>query len=57
MVTLDSHTAQHLEGHALVLNCAGPFSATAEPMMQACIAAKAHYLDITGEIAVFELAH
>lgn len=48
--------ARHLKGFALVLNCAGPFSATAEPMMKACLAARAHYLDITGEIAVFELA-
>ncbi|USD36124.1 trans-acting enoyl reductase family protein [Ferrimonas sp. SCSIO 43195] len=39
----------------LVLHCAGPFSATAEPMMQACIAQGCHYLDITGEVAVFEL--
>ncbi len=38
----------------LVLHCAGPFSQTAEPMMQACIQNKAHYLDITGEISVFE---
>lgn len=41
----------------LVLNCAGPFSATAAPMMEACLRAHAHYLDITGEIAVFEQAH
>lgn len=41
----------------LVLNCAGPFSATAAPMLQACLAAGAHYLDITGEYAVFEHAH
>ena len=40
----------------LVLHCAGPFSATAEPMMRACIASSTHYLDITGEIEVFELA-
>jgi short subunit dehydrogenase-like uncharacterized protein len=46
-----------VRGMALVLHCAGPFSATARPMMEACIAAGAHYLDITGEIAVFELAH
>ena len=45
-----------LEGVGLVLNCAGPFSATAAPMMCACLEARAHYLDITGEIAVFELA-
>lgn len=47
---------QKIRGMSVVLNCAGPFSATAEPMMKACIAAQAHYLDITGEIAVFELA-
>ena len=38
----------------LVLHCAGPFIRTAVPMAQACMANKAHYLDITGEIAVFE---
>jgi len=41
---------------SLVLNCAGPFSATARPMIKACIAAGAHYLDITGEIDIFEYA-
>lgn len=48
--------ATHLDGYQLILNCAGPFSATAEPMIHACLQAGAHYLDITGEIAVFELA-
>jgi short subunit dehydrogenase-like uncharacterized protein len=43
-----------LHGVELVLNCAGPFSATSAPLVDACLAAKAHYLDITGEIAVFE---
>lgn len=41
----------------LVVHCAGPFELTAAPMMDACIASKAHYLDITGELAVFEAAH
>lgn len=41
----------------LVLHCAGPFSATARPLMEACLETATHYLDITGEIAVFELAH
>ena len=45
-----------IRGHALVLNCAGPFSATAAPMMEACLATGTHYLDITGEIAVLEQA-
>lgn len=47
---------EQIRGHALVLNCAGPFSATAAPMMEACLRAGVHYLDITGEIAVFEHA-
>ncbi len=52
-----SAIARHLDGITLVLNCAGPFSATALPVMRACIARGAHYLDITGEIDVFELGH
>ncbi|MEZ0485952.1 saccharopine dehydrogenase family protein [Fibrella aquatica] len=38
----------------VVLHCAGPFSKTALPMQQACLRNGVHYLDITGEIAVFE---
>ncbi len=40
-----------------VLHAAGPFSATSAPMVQACLASKTHYLDITGEIEVFEAVH
>jgi short subunit dehydrogenase-like uncharacterized protein len=43
-----------LDGIAVVLNCAGPFSRTAAPLVAACLRAGAHYLDITGEIAVLE---
>jgi short subunit dehydrogenase-like uncharacterized protein len=39
---------------AFVLHCAGPFSITSKPMVEACIRTGKHYLDITGEIAVFE---
>lgn len=46
--------ARNLEGMALVLHTAGPFSATSRPMLDACMQMRAHYLDITGEIAVFE---
>ena len=46
--------ARNVEGMTLVLHCAGPFSATAAQMMAACLSAHAHYLDITGEISVFE---
>ena len=38
----------------LVLHCAGPFSATAQPMIEGCLRNRVHYLDITGEIAEFE---
>ena len=51
-----TQVSEHLKGLKLVMHCAGPFSATSKPMMQACLQAGAHYLDITGEIAVFELA-
>lgn len=37
-----------------VLHCAGPFSWTSKPMADACLLAGVHYLDITGEEAVFE---
>lgn len=45
-----------LSKHPLVIHCAGPFADTAERMMRACIATGTHYLDITGEYQVFELA-
>lgn len=47
---------EELKPFSLCLNAAGPFSQTAKPMIEACIASQTHYLDITGEIAVFELA-
>jgi len=49
--------ATHLKDIDLVLNCAGPFSATAKPMLEGCARAGTHYLDITGEIDVFEHVH
>jgi short subunit dehydrogenase-like uncharacterized protein len=43
-----------LEEVPVVLHCAGPFVDTYEPMVEACLRTGTHYLDITGEIAVFE---
>lgn len=37
-----------------VLHCAGPFSLTSRTMVEACLRTGRHYLDITGEISVFE---
>lgn len=39
-----------------VIHAAGPFTLTARPMIDACLTAGVHYLDITGEFAIFELA-
>ena len=39
---------------SVVLCVAGPFSATSKPMANACLRNRVHYLDITGEIDVFE---
>jgi short subunit dehydrogenase-like uncharacterized protein len=41
---------------AVLLNCAGPFLRTAEPLMQACLAAGTHYLDIAAELDSYRLA-
>ena len=46
-----------LEGVGAVLHCAGPFVYTARQMMESCLRKGVHYLDITGEISVFELGH
>lgn len=41
-------------GADCVLNCAGPFSNTADPFVEACIRTGTDYVDITGEIPVIE---
>jgi short subunit dehydrogenase-like uncharacterized protein len=41
----------------LVLHVAGPFIFTSDIMIRACLAVGAHYLDITGEIPVYQNAY
>jgi short subunit dehydrogenase-like uncharacterized protein len=41
-------------GATVVLNAAGPFSRTAMPVLDACLAVGAHYLDLSGEVLVIE---
>jgi short subunit dehydrogenase-like uncharacterized protein len=48
------HISSSLEGVTVVLHAAGPFFRTSTPMVSACIAQGVHYLDIAGEIGVFE---
>ncbi len=49
--------ADHLEGIGTMINCAGPFDATSEYMMDACIKTGVNYFDISGEIGVFRSAY
>jgi short subunit dehydrogenase-like uncharacterized protein len=56
VVGLDDHTqlSHALEDIACVVHMAGPFALTSTPMLNACLATRTHYIDITGEIEVFE---
>lgn len=58
VVELTDSPALHnlLEQGRVVIHCAGPFQFTARTMIEACLATKTHYLDITGEYQVFEMA-
>ncbi|MGI9280390.1 MAG: saccharopine dehydrogenase family protein [Endozoicomonas sp.] len=50
-------TESALADISVVLHCAGPFSATSKPMVDACLKTATHYLDITGEIPVLQSIH
>lgn len=39
---------------AVVLHCAGPFVHTYRPVVEGCLRSGAHYLDLTGELPVYE---
>lgn len=56
VASLDDRDALNaaLEGCKVVIHCAGPFSRTYKAMAEACLENRVHYLDITGEIGVFE---
>lgn len=43
-----------LAGVPVVLHCAGPYIHTSKPMVDACLRTRTHYLDLTGEIPVYE---
>jgi short subunit dehydrogenase-like uncharacterized protein len=43
-----------LKDIACVVHMAGPFAVTSAPMLDACLATQTNYIDVTGEIEVFE---
>lgn len=49
-----AEVAAGIRGMTAVLHAAGPFSETSRPMADACLHSGIHYVDITGEIDVFE---
>jgi short subunit dehydrogenase-like uncharacterized protein len=54
--SLDDSTAMDkaLKEVTAVLHCAGPYIYTSKPMVDGCLRTGTHYLDITGEIPVYE---
>ena len=54
---LDDHDSliSALQKVSLVVHAAGPFTFTAKQMIEACLETQTHYIDINGDIAVFEL--
>ncbi len=54
--SLSDRTAleQSLKDVTVVLHCAGPYMHTFKPMAEACLRTGTHYLDLTGEIPVYE---
>ena len=55
--SLDKHqtVVDNLKDIHTVLYCAGPFSKTSNNLIEACLETHTNYIDITGEIDVFEL--
>ena len=53
---LDDATAldQALHEVKVVLHCAGPYVHTSKPMVEGCLRTGTHYLDLTGEIPVYQ---
>jgi len=53
-VSSESALQESLRNVDVMINAAGPFSATAQLVVEACLATNTHYLDLTGEIPVFD---
>lgn len=54
VASLGTGLEEALHGVGAVLHAAGPFSSTYRPMVEACLRAGVHYLDISGEASTFE---
>ncbi|MEI1682012.1 saccharopine dehydrogenase NADP-binding domain-containing protein [Acinetobacter baumannii] len=52
-----SNIGDNLHDIDVILNCAGPFVSTAPNFVEACLKNHIHYIDITGEIPVFQYCY
>lgn len=48
--------ARGLAGVEVLLNVAGPFERTIRPLLDGCLRAGVHYLDLSGEVEAFDIA-
>jgi short subunit dehydrogenase-like uncharacterized protein len=56
-LTDEHHLLDAVGSVQLVLHCAGPYSHTIAPMLDACLRKGVHYLDISGELASYRHAY
>ncbi|KJX92944.1 hypothetical protein TI39_contig4510g00001 [Zymoseptoria brevis] len=54
-LTYPTTIAANLTDTSVLLNCADPFSATASPLIAACIRNGVHYLDTSAELDTYTL--
>ena len=45
---------KHISDFDIIMNCAGPYIETFKPIVKVCIKNNTHYLDLSGEIPVYE---
>jgi short subunit dehydrogenase-like uncharacterized protein len=55
-VTIPKLLDSNLKGISVLLNCAGPFARTAEPLIEACLRTGVHYLDTSAELGTYLFA-
>lgn len=55
-LTSQTEIVENIKGAVMLINLAGPFSETSNPLIEACIKAKVHYFDIAGEYNEFKSA-
>lgn len=53
----DSHIESKLKDIDLLYNLAGPYCKTAPTLVEACLRTKTHYMDLTGDIEIYDFLY